>query len=103
MVYMYFYNPLRFLWGLVRPRSKLYLADSGMQAVGMLGLTQTIRRTIGWGLRLMFGRIERKTEPPFSRIPMRSAAGESASHALPGTPRGELVQLGVSAGASNDP
>jgi hypothetical protein len=36
-VYLYFYNPVRFLKALVRPRSKLYLADAGMQLIGMWG------------------------------------------------------------------
>ncbi|GMV96837.1 MAG: hypothetical protein AMXMBFR83_11970 [Phycisphaerae bacterium] len=84
--YLYFYNPLRFLWALVRPKSKLYLADALVQLYGMWGTGQTIRRTLGWALRLMRGRIVRKTEPPYSRIPMRDARGGPASHAQPGTP-----------------
>ncbi|UCG16698.1 MAG: radical SAM protein [Phycisphaerales bacterium] len=93
--YLYFYNPLRFLIALVRPKSKLYLADAGMQLIGMWGLTQTIRRTFGWALRLMSGDIQRKTEVPASRIPMRGVDGTTASHALPGTPQAELVQMNV--------
>jgi hypothetical protein len=95
--YLFFYNPARFLWGLVRPKSKLYLADSGMQIIGMYGLSQTIRRTFGWALRLIKGDIQRKREIPASPIPMRSVAGEAASHALPGTPQSPLVPLSVSA------
>jgi radical SAM superfamily enzyme YgiQ (UPF0313 family) len=95
LAYLYFYNPLQFLIALVRPKSRLYLADAGMQILGMWGLTQTIRRTIGWAFRLTRGQVVRRTEPPFSRIPMRSAQGGVASHALPGTPQPGLVQLAV--------
>ncbi len=83
--YLYFYNPLRFLLALVRPKSKLYLADAGMQFVGMWGLMKTVRRTLGWAFRLMRGNIRRKSRIPASTIPMRSVTGEVASHALPGT------------------
>lgn len=71
-VYLYFYNPLRFLWALVRPKSKLYLADAGMQLIGMHGVTQTIRRTIGWAFRLMRGGITRKSAPPQSEFAIRA-------------------------------
>jgi len=91
--YAYFYNPLRFLVALVRPNSRLYLADVGMQALGMWGLTQTIRRTFGWALRLMQGHIKRRIKVPVSPIPMRHVDGGAASHALPDTPTSGLVQL----------
>jgi radical SAM superfamily enzyme YgiQ (UPF0313 family) len=97
LAYSYFYNPVRFLKALVRPKSRLYLADAGMQVIGMLGLARTIRRTLGWALRLRWGKIVRQTKPPASRLPMRSVTGAAASHALPGTPGGSLVQLNVSA------
>jgi hypothetical protein len=42
-----------------------------MQIVGMLGLTQSFRRTLGWALRLMFQKIERRTVPPQTQVPMR--------------------------------
>ena len=90
--YLYFYNPLRFLVALVRPKSKLYLADSGMQALGMYGLVHTVRRTLGWAVRLMSGKIERRFKVPASPLPMRSVNGEPASHALPGTPGGAWVR-----------
>jgi hypothetical protein len=97
--YLYFYNPLRFLLALVRPKSRMYLADAGMQLIGMWGLTKTVRRTLGWAVRLMSGRLQRKTAPPASRIPMRSVDGAAASHALPGTPLGTYKQLNVEASA----
>lgn len=78
--YLYFYNPLRLLIALVRPKSRLYLADSGMQVIGMWGLAKTVRRTFGWGLRLMRGDIRRATTVPANRIPMRGADGGPASH-----------------------
>jgi hypothetical protein len=72
--YAYFYNPLRFLVALVRPKSKLYLADAGMQVIGMWGLSQTIRRTLGWAWRLVRGPIERKTQVPGPQLPVRTLA-----------------------------
>ena len=82
----YFYNPLRFLIALFRPKSRMYGLDAGVQVVGMCGLIKTIRRTLGWGFRLMCGKIQRHTKVPTSPIPMRSVDGGPASHALPGTP-----------------
>lgn len=87
--YLYFYNPARFLWALVRPKSKLYLADAGMQFLGMWGLGQTIRRTFGWAVRLMTGDVARRNAPPMSALPMRSTTGQAADHALP------VVALGL--------
>jgi radical SAM superfamily enzyme YgiQ (UPF0313 family) len=84
-VYLYFYNPLRFLVALVRPKSKLYLADAGAQLIGMWGLSRTIRRTFGWALCLLRGEIRRRTEVPVSPVPMRGIGGEPAEHALPRT------------------
>ena len=86
LTYVYFYNPLRFLIALAWPKSRLYLADAGMQALGMYGLTKTIRRTLWHALRLIRCKIERTTGPPVSRIPMRSPDGGAASHDLPDTP-----------------
>jgi hypothetical protein len=44
-------------------------------------VVQTIRRTAGWAMRLMLGRIERLSGPPQSVIPMRDASGAAACHA----------------------
>lgn len=84
--YLYFYNPLRLLLALVRPTSKLYLADALLQLVGLWGLTQTVRRTLGWAVRLWRGDIRRHTAAPASPWPMRAANGGPAAHALPLTP-----------------
>lgn len=83
--YVYFYNPLRFLYGLIRPRTRAYFYDSGMQLIGMWGAGQTIRRTLGHAFRLMRGKVIRSTGLPVSNIPMRSVIGEASDHALPGT------------------
>lgn len=79
--YLYFYNPLRFLVAIVRPKSRLYLADAGMQILGMWGLLRTVRRTFGWLVRLWRGRIKRTTAAPRSTIPIvlaNAAEGEAA-------------------------
>jgi hypothetical protein len=86
IAYAYFYNPLRLLVALVRPASKLYLADAIWQVLGMWGLAETMRRTLGWAFRLRFGKIVRRSAAPMSRVPMRSVDGSVASHALPGSP-----------------
>jgi hypothetical protein len=87
--YAYFYNPVWLIVALIHSRTKVSMKPAGMQIVGMLGLIQTIRRTFGWAVRLRFGHIKRMAQPPESPIPMRSIAGEIASH--------DLVQLGISA------
>jgi hypothetical protein len=78
---------------LVRPRSKLYLAEAYMQIIGMWGLAQTARRTVGWALRLMRQNIVRKRIPPSSCITMRSGDRAAASHDMPQPMRGAYVQL----------
>lgn len=93
LAYLYFYNPLRFAWAIVAPKTKLYLVDSAMQVLGMWGAAHTIRRTVGWAFRLMRGPIVRRSTPPISRIPMRAVDGEPASHALPGTPLSNEISL----------
>jgi radical SAM superfamily enzyme YgiQ (UPF0313 family) len=78
--YLYFYNPVWLAVALLRKRTKVSQKAAGMQIVGMLGLTQSIRRTAGWALRLMFGRIERLPGPPVSPLPMRGVGGAAACH-----------------------
>src|SRR6185437_12993483 len=79
--YLYFYNPLRLAGILLRRKTKVSHKAAGMQVVGMLGVIQTARRTAGWAVRLMFGKIERLSGPPMSPIPMRSLDGAAPSHA----------------------
>jgi radical SAM superfamily enzyme YgiQ (UPF0313 family) len=83
IAYAWFYNPIRFLIALARPKSKLYLADAVWQLLGMWGLAQTVRRTFGWLVRLRWGRITRQHSPPMSRIPMVAPGGGPAVHAIP--------------------
>jgi radical SAM superfamily enzyme YgiQ (UPF0313 family) len=65
---------------------RAHLGDAAVQLFGMWGLMRTLRHTAGWTLRLMRGEITRCSDAPASRIPMRSADGGPAAHALPGTP-----------------
>lgn len=82
--YASFYNPIRLASTLLRKKTKVSHKAAGMQIVGMLGLALTIRRTSGWALRLLFGKIERLHAPPSSPIPMQSVNGLAASHAALG-------------------
>ncbi len=95
--YLFFYNPVRLLIALVRPKTLNHWVDSAWQMVGIYGTLFNIRRTAGWAIRLMRGQIVRKTSPPTSLIPMRSVDGGDAGHALPGTARLKTVALGASA------
>jgi hypothetical protein len=79
--YLYFYNPLWMLLALRHRKSLVGMKPFYMQMVGMFGLSQSIRRTFGWMLRLAFGRIERLATPPQSAVPMRDVHGPVATHA----------------------
>jgi len=82
----YFYNPLRLLWALIRPKSARYLIDAGFQLVGFQGLLHTLPRTLGWALRLMTGRIKWQTRPPESHQRLTGINGARASHGHSHTP-----------------
>jgi len=84
LAYLSFYNPLRLLTIAFGPKDRLRIKRIGAQFVGMAGLACTVRRTFGWLLRLLAGRIRRKTAPPHSPVPMRTPAGQTAPHDLPG-------------------
>ncbi len=71
IAYAYFYNPWHLLLTMRCDRRKVGLKPAGMQAIGMLGLMCTVRRTFGWLVRLGFGRIRRSTRAPASPIPIR--------------------------------
>jgi hypothetical protein len=75
--YLYFYNPVSLVAGLLRDRTRLAKKRALMQLIGMMGLVATIVQASGWALRLMFGRIERRSRPPASRIPMRGVDGHA--------------------------
>jgi radical SAM superfamily enzyme YgiQ (UPF0313 family) len=92
IAYAYFYNPLRLAWSVVRPKTRLYFADAMWQGVGMWGLQMTARKTLGWAMRLAFGKIRRRSAPPMNKIPMRAVDGSPAAHALP-----ESIAVGQSA------
>lgn len=83
LAYLYFYNPVWLVVALLgRNQGKLGLKPAAMQVVGMLGLIQNIRRTLGWGLRMMFGKIERVARPAASAVPVRDAGpAATATHA----------------------
>jgi radical SAM superfamily enzyme YgiQ (UPF0313 family) len=87
IAYGYFYNPLRLLGVLVRPRTERHFDEATWQLHGMWGLAHTLRRTIGWALRLRFRKIRRRVAPPMNQVPMRAVDGSPASHALPGAAR----------------
>jgi hypothetical protein len=74
---------------------RAHMTDAFVQILGIMGLIQTYRRTLGWALRLFRGNIQRAEQPPRSRIPMRSADGGPASHALPGTVLSDTTQVHV--------
>jgi radical SAM superfamily enzyme YgiQ (UPF0313 family) len=95
--YLYFYNPLRVLAALFYRDKKTRRRHIVVQMLGMHGLSQSIRRTAGWGFRLMLGKIVRRPQVPAGKIPMRSVTGDVASHALPNTPKSTLVQMKVHA------
>jgi radical SAM superfamily enzyme YgiQ (UPF0313 family) len=78
--YLYFYNPVWLVVALIRHKTPVGKKPAYLQIFGMMGLVMTIVRTSGWALRLMFGRIERRSRPPASRIPMRGVDGMPASH-----------------------
>jgi radical SAM superfamily enzyme YgiQ (UPF0313 family) len=79
--YAFMYNPVWLAVALWRRNTKVGMKPAYMQVVGMIGLTQNIRRTIGWAVRMFFGKIERVPEPPRGPIPIRSLNDEPAAHA----------------------
>ncbi|MBI4716757.1 MAG: radical SAM protein [Planctomycetes bacterium] len=97
IAYLFFYNPIRFFGALLRPKNNLRLYDAALQVLGMWGVCQTVRRTLGWALRLMFGTVVRRRRVPSSIVPMRGVNGEPASHALSTAPVPPLVQVGTGA------
>ena len=80
VAYIYFYNPWWLTMNLLHRKTKLGMKPAGMQLIGMFGLFHTIRRTLGWAMRLMFGKIERLTRRPRSPIPLTGVHGTTASH-----------------------
>jgi len=62
--YIMFYNPVQWLWGLVHPRRKLFLADILVQSAGMYALARTAAKQLRWALQLWWGPIVRYTSSP---------------------------------------
>jgi radical SAM superfamily enzyme YgiQ (UPF0313 family) len=80
--YLYFYNPVWLATNLWRRKTRVGMKPAYMQLVGMFGLTQSVRRTFGWAMRLMFSRIDRSKLPPQSIVPVRSCNEiDAAPHA----------------------
>lgn len=80
------YSPLKKLQRTLHNKLKAHLLDAATQMLGMCGLFHTYRRTLGWAFKLMWAKVEHASQPPASRLPMRSVCGNTASHAIPGTP-----------------
>jgi radical SAM superfamily enzyme YgiQ (UPF0313 family) len=70
--YLYFYNPVWLIVNLWRRKTKVGMKPACMQLIGMAGVSQSIRRTIGWGFRLMLRPISRLSRPPETAVPIRS-------------------------------
>ncbi len=62
--YAAFYNPIHLIEGLVRPRSRLFLADVGIQLVGMYALVRTAYESLRWATKLWWGPVSRRHAPP---------------------------------------
>jgi radical SAM superfamily enzyme YgiQ (UPF0313 family) len=80
LAYAWFYNPLRALWALLRPKTKDRLADALAQGLGMWGLVQTVRGTAGWMLALRRGPIRYWEGVPRTPLRMRRPDGGPAEH-----------------------
>ena len=91
--YMSFYNLWWLLVAAARRRTPVGDKPLTMQIVGVLGQMHNIRRTLGWALRLMFGRIRRSAAPPAARVPFRNLDGEPAAHELTDGAGQELHQI----------
>jgi radical SAM superfamily enzyme YgiQ (UPF0313 family) len=81
LAYLFMYNPWWLVVNLWKRKTKVGMKPAYMQILGMLGLTQNIRRTGFWALRMMFAKIRRMPEPPRGGIPIRSSCGDVAAHA----------------------
>jgi hypothetical protein len=97
--YFYFYNIFWLAMAVWRRKTRVSMRPAYMQIAGILGLMPTACRTSIWAVRLMFGKIARLSQPPASRIPMRSVEGGAASHSGCETPvpirRGRGVALPI--------
>ena len=97
--YLSFYNPWWLLMALIRHKSRVGFKPAIVQVFGMMGLIQSIRRTSGWAIRLMVGKIDRVNQAPTCKIPVRAVREGIPSHAPVDTPtptpRGRAFPLPV--------
>jgi radical SAM superfamily enzyme YgiQ (UPF0313 family) len=91
--YLYFYNPIRLIAILLQKKTKVSQRAACMQIVGMLGAIQSARRTSGWALRLMFGKIDRLKDAPAGSVPTRTSCHTE--------PAEGLIQLSLSGNLSS--
>lgn len=75
--YLYFYNPVWFVLLAVRRKTRVGWKPALWQLVGMMGLIQSFRRTIGWAIRLRFGKIERLTTVPRLTVQILDTSGSA--------------------------
>jgi hypothetical protein len=80
LAYMLFYNPIRLTMNTVNWHRRRLPTHAIAQIWGMYGLTQNIRRTAGWTLRLMLGRIVKRSEAPVSEYPVVTPDGKKGPH-----------------------
>jgi hypothetical protein len=81
--YLYFYNPVWLMVALWRRKTRVGMKPAYMQLAGMVGVSQSIRRTFGWAVRLMVGKIERRSLPPQSALEMRGTCGTDTTQHFP--------------------
>src|SRR5262245_63417024 len=77
------YSPLKKLGRRIYLKWRAHVTDAGIQALGMVGLFHTYRRTLGGAWQLFGGKSEASVEAPMSALAMREPAGCAATHALP--------------------
>ncbi len=84
-VLIFFYNPLRLIWAMIRPKCSRYLVDPAVQAGGMLALLSTLPRMLAWATRLALGKIARQMAPSGPKAPMRAVRQAAPNDAEPST------------------
>jgi hypothetical protein len=93
LAYLWFYNPLRLLKAMVRPKNrKGWFVDAFWQAYGCTGVLWNLCRTPWWAWRLLRGPIRRTAQVPRSVLPMWAPDGGPAAHDLPPGPDPKTVR-----------
>lgn len=101
--YAWFYNPLRLLWALARPKTARYAADALSQALGMWGLARSVPAMMGWSVLLAARKKVRAERAPASHILMRAPDGGPASHDVTPVKRRETARMLNAAGGVASP